>query len=278
VTTRRLPRWRARLRRAKRIRRAALALAAFAFSLPIFWTLLASFGVRPQAAIPSVERYFEIGIAENRFWMELLTSACISAMATALGVGIAFMAAYGLVRTRFLRKAWIAQLFLVLASMPAIAYIIPLDGAMRTLRLSDTQLGLILAQAAIFSPLALYVFHGQLRRFSPDYEEAARLDGASLLRILARIVAPMNAQICIATAIVLFSLNWNSFLVPLVVTTNHVRTIPLAMSDFFVSDRELEWPTAATALVASLVPLVGLAALAHRSLERFFVDWHAPMP
>ena len=71
----------------------------------------------------------------------------------------------------------------------------------------------------------------------------------------------------------LFALNWNSFLIPMVVTTHHVRTIPLAMSDFFVSDRELEWPTAAAALVISLAPLVALVAfpVAHRTLERFFL-------
>ena len=41
------------------------------------------------------------------------------------------------------------------------------------------------------------------------------------------------------------------------------------MSDFFTFERELEWPTAAAALMVSLVPLAVLVALFHRVLERF---------
>jgi hypothetical protein len=41
------------------------------------------------------------------------------------------------------------------------------------------------------------------------------------------------------------------------------------MSDFFTFERELEWPTAAAALIVSLLPLVLFVALAHRALEQF---------
>jgi ABC-type glycerol-3-phosphate transport system permease component len=41
------------------------------------------------------------------------------------------------------------------------------------------------------------------------------------------------------------------------------------MSDFFTFERELQWPTAAAALVVSLLPLVALVTVAHRALERF---------
>ena len=275
----RQPRWRARARRGRRIRRALLAVAALLFSLPLLWTLLASLGVHPDMARlpptwsvpPSAQSYFEIGAAEAGFWWDLLSSVGISAIATAFGTALAFLAAYSLARARRGRTGRLAQVFLVLASIPVMAFVIPLDGTMRLLRLNDTFAGVVLAQAAVFAPLAVYVFYGQLRQIPLEYEEAARMDGAGLLLTLARIVIPMNAAGCAATAIVLFALNWNSFLIPMVVTTHHVRTIPLAMSDFFVSDRELEWPTAAAALVISLAPLAALVAVAHRTLERFFL-------
>jgi hypothetical protein len=54
-------------------------------------------------------------------------------------------------------------------------------------------------------------------------------------------------------------MNSNLFLAPLVLTASHIKTIPVAMSDFFTFERELEWPTAAAALVAA----------AHRWLDRF---------
>ena len=44
-------------------------------------------------------------------------------------------------------------------------------------------------------------------------------------------------------------------LVPLVMTSGQIKTIPVAMSDFFTFERELDWPTAAAALIVSLVPV-----------------------
>jgi ABC-type glycerol-3-phosphate transport system permease component len=69
-----------------------------------------------------------------------------------------------------------------------------------------------------------------------------------------------------------FVLNWNSLLVPLVLTAGHVRTITVAMSDFFTFERELEWPTAAAAIVFSLAPCVILVATLSRLLERFSLE------
>jgi len=57
--------------------------------------------------------------------------------------------------------------------------------------------------------------------------------------------------------------------VPLVLPENHVRTIPVAMSDFFTFERDLQWPVAAAVLITSLLPLVALVAAAHRAMERF---------
>ena len=50
-----------------------------------------------------------------------------------------------------------------------------------------------------------------------------------------------------------------------------MRTIPLAMSDFFTVDRELEWPSAAAALTVTLLPLAAVVAASHRVLRRFFL-------
>src|SRR5207244_4192045 len=97
----------------------------------------------------------------------------------------------------------------------------------------------------------------------------AMLEGASLWQVLAWVVLPQARPGLAATGLVLFVLSWNQFLVPLVLTTSRVKTIPVAMSDFFTFERELEWPTAAAALIVSLLPLAVLVTAAHRTLERF---------
>jgi ABC-type glycerol-3-phosphate transport system permease component len=64
-------------------------------------------------------------------------------------------------------------------------------------------------------------------------------------------------------------LDWNLFLVPTALTLNHVKTIPVALSDFYTYERELDWSNAAAALTLSLLPVAAVVALAHRILEQF---------
>jgi len=80
----------------------------------------------------------------------------------------------------------------------------------------------------------------------------------------------------VATALVLFVLDWNMLLVPLVLTSGEIKTIPLGLSDFFTFERELDWPTAAAALIVSLAPVAALVGLFHRVLGRFSLDLATP--
>jgi multiple sugar transport system permease protein len=261
--------------------RVILLLAALAaFLLPLVWTVLASFGLLPDNSTtpPSWKGSFtlghfaEIGVAEPTFWQELATSTASAVCAAALTVGVAFLGAYGLARSTFRAGRTLTQGFLVLASLPAMAYIIPLSDVMRRVHLVDTFAGVVLAEAAVTAPLAVFVLHGALANLSPEWEEAALLDGAGLFRVLGRIVFPLVGPSVAATAIVLFVIDWNMLLVPLVLTSGEIKTIPVGMSDFFTFERELDWPTAAAALVVSLAPLGLLVAVFHRLLERFRLD------
>ncbi len=269
--------WTESRQRRRRLRAALLALAGLVFILPLLWTFLASWGITPDDTSspptwswpPTIQNYFQIGVAEPGFLGELATSASAAVTATALTILVSFLAAYSLARSRLRHARTVVQVFLILASLPVMAYVIPLSDLVRRLGLYDTFIGVALANTAVFAPLAVYVLFGYLRPIPTDLEEAARLDGAGFLQILGQVVVPAAGPGIAATAIILFVLNWNTLLVPLVLTENHVRTIPVAMSDFFTFERDLEWPVAAAVLITSLLPLVALVTLAHKALERF---------
>jgi ABC-type glycerol-3-phosphate transport system permease component len=271
---------RARRRRDAVIRIVLLTAVLVAFLLPLTWTLLASLGLLPDNSTrpPSwngpitFDHFREVGIAEPSFWQELATSTAAAACAAALAVLCSFLAAFGLARSRFAGKSPLTESFLVLASLPAMAYVIPLSDLMRRAHLADTFAGIVLTEAAVMTPIAVYVLHGAFRQLSTDWEEAAVLDGAGLFRVLGEVVLPLTAPAVAATAIVLFVLAWNLLLVPLVLTSGEIKTVPVAMMDFFTFERELDWPTAAAALVISLVPVAILAGVFQRVLERFSLD------
>jgi ABC-type glycerol-3-phosphate transport system permease component len=259
------------------LRFALLALITGGFLFPLAWTGLASLGIVPDNSSrpPSwtgpatLVHFAEIGLAEPTFWQELATSTVTALVAACLAVAVAFPAAFALARSRRRGSRTLTQGFLVLASLPVMAYVIPLSDISRRLHLIDTLAGVTLSEAAVTAPLAVFVLHGALVQLPTDWEEAAVMDGAGLVRILVRVVLPLVIPSVAATLVVMFVLDWNMLLVPLVLTSGDVKTIPVALSDFFTFERELDWPTAAAALLVSLAPLALLVAFFHRALESF---------
>ena len=254
-----------------------LAVALAVFLIPLAWTVLAAFGVVPDnSARPpswsgtfSFEHYADVGVAEPSFWQELATSTAAAAAAALITIAVSYPAAYALARSRASVQRGLAPAFVVLASLPAMAYVIPLSDLMQRTHLIDTLAGLVLSEAAVTSPLAVYVLQSAIRQLPPEWEEAAVLDGAGLWRTLVQVALPLVAPAVAATGIVVFVIDWNLLLVPLVLTSGEIKTVPVAMSDFFTFERELEWPAAAAALVVSLAPIAVLVALFHRALQRF---------
>ena len=263
-----------------RTRVVLLAVALLAFLLPLAWTALASFGVVPDnssrppswAGSFSLDRFGEVGVAEPAFWQELATSTASAGLAALVTIAVSYPAAFALARSRSRTQSLVAPAFVVLASLPAMCYVIPLSDLMRRAHLIDTFAGIVLSEAAVTAPLAVYVLHGAFRQLSVEWEEAAVLDGAGLWRTLLRIVLPLVAPSVVATALVVFVIDWNLLLVPLVLTSGEIKTVPVAMSDFFTFERELDWPTAAAALAVSLAPVALLVGLFHRALQRFALE------
>jgi sorbitol/mannitol transport system permease protein len=269
--------WRAQQRRRGRVRALLLGVFIAIVLLPLVWTGLAAIGIEPNnntsppswVLAPSLDHLAEVSVVEPAFWQELATSVGVSAAAAILATALSFLAAYGIARTRGRTVRRLGPILLVLASLPVVAYVLPLSELLRRLGLLDTLLGLTFAEAAVTAPLAVYVLASHLAGISRETEEAAIVEGASLARLLGSVVLPAAGPIVAATAIVLFVLDWNMLLIPLVLTGINVRTLPVILTDFFTLEREVDWPTAAAALTISLVPLLILVGLLHRLVEGF---------
>jgi len=244
--------------------------------VPLVWTALASFGISPNNNVlpptwtltPTLDNYVEVGVSDPSFLPSVLSSLAISTCATLLTVVVSFLAVYALTHSRFRGHNLLVQSFLILASLPVISYVIPLQNTLRIIHFYDTFMGLVLSETALFAPLAAYVLYGYLSQLSADIEDAARLDGAGIFQTLRWIILPIAAPGVAATAIIIFVLGWNQLLLPLILT-GRVKTIPTHMIDYFVFERELTWPVAAAALIVSLLPIGVIVALAHQLLEQF---------
>ncbi len=168
-------------------------------------------------------------------------------------------------------SAWLTPGLLVLTVIPSIAYGLPLSGLVRATGLYGTFPALVLACAAAQLPLALWLLRSYLLRVPVEIEDAARLDGASWPATLGRIVLPLLRDGVVATGVLVFVLDWNLYLLPTLLADRAPHQLTVVLRDFFAFERELEWPTAAAALLVSLLPAGLLVFLAQRALEGLVV-------
>ena len=102
-----------------------------------------------------------------------------------------------------------------------------------------------------------------------DLEEAARIDGASRLSILLRIVVPLSLPALATLAVIQFLWTWNDFLWPLVtiLTNQDAFTLQLGLATFQGS-HQTQWHLVAAANLMSMVPMIVLFLLAQRYFVR----------
>lgn len=151
----------------------------------------------------------------------LFNSVVATGGSLALTLGIGILGAYALARQRVFGYRLVMGILVFGLVVPSQALVLPIWFAERTLNLTDTHLGLILAYVGTSLPFALLLFTAYFRGFPAELEDAGRVDGASELGILTRIVLPMSRGPIAAIGILLANGFWNEFLYALILAQSH---------------------------------------------------------
>ena len=198
---------------------------------------------------------------EGRILGSLAMSGFIGISVAMLNLVIGGLAAYGYSRFRF-RGSRTGYLFLLVSRVvPAIAIITPFFVAFRLSGLINTPWALIISYLLFTLPLSIWLLKSYFDALSPEIEEAAMVDGASRLRILWVIVAPLARPGLIATGLLVFLEAWSEFFYANVLT-NQLTIPPLLAS--YNSLQTFSWNTLAAATVISLIPPVLVAVIFQR--------------
>jgi multiple sugar transport system permease protein len=214
---------------------------------PFGWLVISSVAspvdllARPLRWIPehaSFARYvsiFEGGVndAADTFRSALVNSAIVAASSVAISMVVGVFAAYAFARLRFRGRRLTVLVFLSTYMLPPIAIVIPIYLILVQLHLLDTRLGLVLVYCSFITPFVIWILSGHFRTIPRELEDAARVDGASRIGALFRVVLPLARSGLLATALFGFLLAWDEFLYALVITSsNHSKTIPVAIAEF----------------------------------------------
>jgi multiple sugar transport system permease protein len=261
------------------LRIAGALLAAALFALPLAWMLATSLKppgeyISASASLwprqPTLMHYE--AIAQARVWRAAWNSLVVTAGATLLALLVSFPAAYALARLRFPKKLDLAFLvFVLLVKLtPPIVLAVPLYQVLRALGLLDTLAGLILVHQIYALPFAIWMLLGFLRDVPVALEEAARIDGARLPRVMRDILVPVMAPGLAATAVLVAIVAWNEFLLAFLFLQSPANfTLPTFIATRINEDETLWGQLSAIGVLASL-PVLLLIGVVHRALSRGF--------
>ncbi len=164
------------------------------------------------------------------------------------------MAAYAFARLDFKGRDALFALYLATMMIPTIVTLIPAF-------LIINAFGWMNTYWALFTPLltsvwGIFLLRQFFQSLPRDYEDAARLDGASAWTIYWRIILPLSRPALATLAIFAFMNAWKDFLWPLIVTTdNDMRTVEVGIS-MFSSIYGTNWPYQMAAAVVVLLPIL----------------------
>lgn len=235
---------------------------------PVFVMTISAF--KPTSAIfanpfaladPSHLDNFAKVLGETAFLTYLGNSILVTATAIALTLLFGLMAGYAIARYEFPGNAALFLFFLSGLIVPLKLAIIPLFIQLKTLGLLDSRIGLILVYAAMGLPSTVFILTGFLRTLPRELEEAARIDGASELRIMATVMVPLTKPAIVIAAIHNAVPVWNDFFFPLVfIHTDDRKTLPQGLTTF-VGEFSTDWGAVFAGLTLAALPITAVYIL-----------------
>jgi len=214
----------------------------------------------------SAANYAEI-LAKGPFARYFLNSTLVVTLVVAGNIVFASMAAYAVARTS--RRPAAVMLFLVVSTMmvPKHIMMIPLFSLLLDMNLIDTYYALVLPFIVdAFNVFFIYQF---LRSVPREIEEAAAIDGAGMWKTFTRVVFPTLKPALVVTSVNTFLINWNSFLLPFVLTnSDRVRTLPVGLAIFAQGEHSVDWGLLMAGSTLAAIPTVAAFAFFQRHIVR----------
>ncbi|NQX12124.1 carbohydrate ABC transporter permease [Microbacteriaceae bacterium VKM Ac-2855] len=266
---------RGRGRRSRTIVMVLLSLALIATLVPFAWMFLGSVKTeaelrqRPPTWWPQTFTWDNFAAWFGRldigtFFLNSVIVAGFTVLGTLL---FCSMVGYALAKLDFPGKRALFVVVLITLMVPGVVTFVPLFVVISKLGLVSTYPALILPFLA--GPLGVFLMRQFIGEIPDSLIEAARIDGASEVRIFLGIVLPLCGPALATLAILTFLGSWNNFLWPLVVAQSEdMYTLPVALSLYSVGQNATNYGV----LLAGSVLVIAPVLLLFVALQKYFIQ------
>ena len=214
-----------------------------------------------------------------KFGGAFVNSLIIALVSTALTLIIGCMAAYALVRFRFMGRDTASLTTLMVRMVPPAVLLVPVFGLWNNefciskkfwlgelirdtfggrgdICLAGTHSGIILIYVAMNLPFVIWILQSFIVQVPRSLEEAARVDGAGPFQVFFQIVLPLIKPGLAAAAIFTFRIAWNEYLLASALSDRDTKTVPILIVNN-MSEFNVEWGVImATGMLLAIPPII----------------------
>jgi multiple sugar transport system permease protein len=253
-----------------------LSILLILMLFPFYWMLITS--IKPNRELysqkimplivhqPTLKHYVDL-LTETSFLTWTYNTMLVAVVSTAVSLVLGTMIAYPLARMNFPGVAVVAIGVAATYLVPQPLLFIPMADIINRLGLGNTLQAVMLTYPTLLIPFSAWLLMGYFKSVPRELEEAARIDGASRLQAMVRIVLPLCTPGLLSAGIFSFTLAQNEFLYALIfLTTSDVRTVPVGAITELIRGDVFYWGQLMAAALLGSIPVALIYSL--------FVDYY----
>ena len=238
---------------------------------PMVWLVIAS--LEPESALRAVPPALTFNLTLDGYtqllndpaWRgALAVSVEVAVTATVIAMAVGVLAGYPLARYRFRGSRAVLGTLLLTQLIPPIALAIPVLFLVIAVGLKGTVAGLILVNAAFWTPILVWLVRAAFLAVPLSLEAAARMDGAGRLGAILRISLPAAGPAIAAAAVIVFVGVWNDFVFVAAIGSRLTNTLPR----FLTLTADPPYHVLAAGILLTIAPTIVLIAALHRRILR----------
>lgn len=257
------------------ILRLFLMLTTIIFLYPFIWNLFSSFKTNteyltnPYALPEHIQLVNYVSAIEKANMTAFFANSIYLVIVASLALlFFVIPASYVLARFSFFGSKAIKLLYMGAIFLQPTYIMIPLFLELKAIHGLNNLTVLGLIYAVMQFPFAIFTLSGFVSELPSEYEEAARIDGASNFRILVNVVVPL-CKPGIVTITMLTAMGfWNEYPLALVALTDKTKmTLPIGIANLFEVQRyATDWGALFAGLVIVLIPTLIIYLIGQKQL------------
>src|SRR4030042_6851847 len=244
-----------------------VTLTMLFFLFPFYWILITSIQPKGQLylATPNfiprnitIDNFISVlGGGKVNIAIALKNSLVVAVATTAVCIIFGIFAAYSFARLKFKGSNVVFIALIFVEMLPPVPLLIPFYLIFKQLSLTNTLQGLIIMQTSWLLPIVTWILYSYFKTIPKDLEDSARIDGASKVGALVKIIVPLSLPGVVSSAVICFVFSMGEFMGAMaIINVQKVQNLQLALAQF-VTKYSIEYGNiTASAVLTIIFPVI----------------------